>query len=100
MIGISVASDRSDVSDAVRDGIREGIHDAAQAGFAESQREVPVAFGDLKGSGALLRSDTSAAFGYRATHAPFVEAGTEHHWPPIGRLKEWAALVIGDESAA
>jgi hypothetical protein len=100
MIGISVESDRSDVSDAIRDGVREGIHDAAQAGFATSQREVPVASGDLKESGELRRRETSATFGYKAGHAPFVERGTAPHWPPIKPLKEWAELVLGDEQAA
>jgi len=100
MIDVSVTSARSDASDAIRNGIRQALHDAGQAGLAESQREVPVAFGDLKESGELRRSDTQATFGYRAGHAPFVEFGTDPHWPPIKPLKDWAALVLGDEDAA
>jgi hypothetical protein len=101
MIGLNVSADRpDDVGDAIKDGTYAAIQEAAQAGFAESQRQVPVAFGDLKESGELRRGEQSATFGYKSDHAPFVEGGTEPHWPPIEPLKEWAALVLGDEDAA
>jgi len=100
MIGLTVSADRVDVSQAVKDGTREALHSAAQVGFAESQRLVAEASGDLKQSGALRRSDTSATFGYDADHAPYVEGGTDPHWPPIEPLQEWAELVLGDRSAA
>lgn len=101
MITVSVSTDAiSDGGQAVRDGVAETLRAAGREGFAESQRRVPVAFGELRNSGDLIERDNEVIFGYDADHAPFVETGTAPHWPPIEPLKEWAALVLGDESAA
>jgi len=101
MIDITVSSQSiADGGEKIRRGVRDAIHDAAQAGFAESQRRVPTAFGDLKESGELLRQEQSAVFGYRKEYARYVEEGTEPHYPPIDPLKEWAELVLGDRQAA
>jgi len=101
MLGIDVSADSPrDAADAIRDGTIEAIHDAAQAGFAESQAQVPRARGELKASGSLLRRRDGATFGYRAEHARYVEGGTAPHWPPIAPLKEWSRIVLGDEDAA
>jgi len=100
MIGLEVSSARPDGAEAVDEGVREGMIDAAQAGFAESQARVPEATGELKASGELVRGETTVTFQYTAEHAQFVEAGTPPHWPPIEPLKEWANIVLGDPNAA
>lgn len=100
-LGIDVEADGPrGAGQAAADAVKEAVGNAAQAGFSESQQRVPVAFGDLKESGSLNIGDGEASFGYGAEHAPYVEGGTEAHWPPIEPLKEWASLVLGDESAA
>lgn len=100
MIGLDVSADRSDVADAVDDGTREAMLDAAQAGFAKSQDKVPVATGELKQSGELVRGEDVVGFRYDTAYDQFVEGGTEPHWPPIEPLKEWASIVLGDPNAA
>jgi hypothetical protein len=101
VIGLEVSSDASDdVGDAVADGTRAAILEAAQAGFAESQAEVPEATGALKQSGELVETPQGGRWTYDSEYAPYVEGGTEPHYPPIEPLKEWAAIVLGDESAA
>lgn len=35
-----------------------------------------------------------------AKHRMFVRMGTRPHWAPIGPLKRWAAVKLGDEDAA
>jgi hypothetical protein len=101
MIGITTNVETTDgAGERVKEGVREGLLDAAQAGFAESQRLVPVASGDLKASGELIRGETEVGFQYDSEYAQFVEGGTEPHWPPIEPLKEWAEIVLGDRQAA
>jgi len=101
MIGITTDVETADnAGEKIKDGVREGLLDAAQAGFAESQRRVPVASGDLKASGELIRGETTIGFQYDSEYAQFVEGGTEPHYPPIDPLKEWAELVLGDRQAA
>lgn len=101
MIGISVdTSDPGDVATAIDDGTQEAIERAARIGFEESQKQVPVASGDLKQSGEFIVTEHAATFQYDSDYAEYVEGGTPPHWPPIEPLKEWAEIVLGDESAA
>lgn len=101
MISVTVNADAiADGGDRIREGVTNAIHAAGQAGFAESQRQVPVAFGDLKKSGELRRGPGFAQFGYDSEYARPVEKGSEPHYPPIEPLKEWAELVLGDRQAA
>jgi hypothetical protein len=101
VIGLEVsADDPGDVGDAVADGTRAAILEAAQAGFARSQAEVPVATGALKQSGELVETPQGGRWTYDSEYAAYVEGGTEPHYPPIEPLKEWAAVVLGDPDAA
>lgn len=44
--------------------------------------------------------DMETLVGTAVEYGPWVEFGTGPHWPPLAPLKEWARLVLGDESAA
>lgn len=103
MLGASVRTTRTrDVGGKVDAGVRRGLRDAADAGFAVAFDEAPSgATNTLKSSGfqPTWRGDT-LVWGFTADHARFVEEGTRPHWPPPGALDKWARRVLGDEDAA
>lgn len=102
MIGVDVsASSIDDLGERVARGVRTGMRDAADAGFAVSQEEAPVDRGTLLQSGQppAWRGDV-LRWGYTADHARVVEEGSVPHYPPIDPLKGWARRVLGDEGAA
>lgn len=90
----------------VRDGTKAALFDAADAGFAKSQEEVPVgATAGLKHSGFEPQEapDGSIQWGYTAEYTLPVVDGSAPHWIPLSAmpsLKRWARRVLGDESAA
>lgn len=90
------------VSEAVRPAVTQLLLDAADAGFAKSQEEVPVDRGTLLASGVppQVQPDGSVVWGYNAPYAEPVEEGSVPHWPPIDPLRGWARRVLGDEQAA
>jgi len=101
MIAADSETDRpDDVADRLGAGVRAAFRDAARAGFRVSQEEVPTANGTLQISGDISETPEAVVFGYRAPYAPFVEFGTDPHYPPIEPLKQWAGIVLGDRSAA
>lgn len=104
MIGAktSVKTDKN-TAQAVEDGTRETLLDAADRGFRVSQEHVPHgASSTLAQSGfePQEQQDGSVIWGYRAEYARYVEDGTRAHWAPIEPLKLWARRVLGDEQAA
>lgn len=107
MIGVSTSVDTDkDSARAVRQGVRETLREASDAGFALSQQRVPHgADSFLAGSGFEPREleDGTWRWGYSARYARPVEDGARPHWIPLRampELKKWARRVLGDESAA
>lgn len=101
MLGTRIKAKRRS-SARVMDATINWIQAASADGYRVSQDRVPVAFGELKRSGVppYEEADGDFTWGYKAPHAPHVEFGTAPHWAPIEPLKRWAALILGDESAA
>lgn len=93
-------------ADAVDDGVKKSLFDAADKGFGVSQDEVPVgATSGLKMSGYEPQEapDGSIVWGYTAEYTRSVVEGTEPHWIPLDAmddLKLWARRVLGNENAA
>ena len=46
------------------------------------------------------RSCVGSTTGCVLVYRMFVRMGTRPHWAPIGPLKRWAAVKLGDENAA
>ncbi|QLG62829.1 hypothetical protein [Halorarum salinum] len=105
MLSTSIRTRRtSNLGQKVSRGVRRGMREAADVGYAVSQDEAPKdrgAGGGLMGSGVepTWVGDT-LVWGYTAEHARPVEDGTAPHYPPIEPLKGWARRVLGDEGAA
>lgn len=102
MLGASVRSRKTgNTGQKVARGVRRGMAEAADAGFAVSQDEAAVDRGTLLQSGVPPQwVGETLVWGYVADHAEPVEDGTAPHYPPIEPLKGWARRVLGDESAA
>lgn len=103
MLGASVRTSKTDdVAEKVTRGVRRGMRDAADTGFAVSQEEAPVDRGTLLQSGVPPDwvDQHTLVWGYLAEYARYVEEGTAPHHPPVEPLRGWARRVLGDESAA
>lgn len=103
MIGVQTkVRTNKDAAQAVSDGVRKRLFDAADRGFEVSQDRVAIDTSQLQQSGVppTEQQDGSIVWGYNAEYAKHVEHGTAPHWPPIKPLKGWARRVLGDESAA
>ena len=99
MLGIKISSDKVDgIGGKVARAQRQRMTDAADAGFALSQEEVPGDRGTLQQSGyPPTWEGGSIHWGYRARHAWPMEDGTEPgHTPPVGPLMDWGERVAGD----
>ena len=77
--------------------------------LAETARNLArVELEDVRYTGALDKSFTvsiaqsnlTAMVYPTAAHRMYVRMGTRPHWAPIGPLKRWAAVKLGDENAA
>lgn len=95
-----------DSASGVRNGVKAALFDAADAGFAQSQEDVPHgATSGLAHSGVAPQEapDGSIVWGYTAEYTLPVIDGSEPHWIPLramDSLKRWARRVLGSESAA
>lgn len=77
----------------VGDAVVQVLTDTALAAFADSQTQVPVRFGYLKGSGHIIGPEVTgsgakieiAYGGPAAPYALFVHEGTARHAPPTKR---------------
>jgi hypothetical protein len=106
MIGTDVSADApGDAGEKVKRGVRSGMEEAADAGFAVSFDEAPPgATNTLKHSGVQPTWEgNTLVWGFTADHARFVEEGTSPHWIPVDAMDEvevWARRVLGNEGAA
>lgn len=89
-----------DAAAAVDQGVKDGLMDAASAGFEVSQRLVPFDRGTLLQSGfqPQERSDGAIVWGYGARHAEPIADGTKPFTPPLEPLLEWGERVLGSRS--
>jgi len=60
----------------------------------------PVAFGGLKGKIRSNVVDLTGTVWSGEKYGIFVELGTRPHFPPVEKLKPWAALKLGNENLA
>lgn len=67
-----------------------------------AQQETPIgATGELADSVQFFKeSILRATLTWVAKHARPVAEGSAPHWPPLQRIAEWAAVVLGDITAA
>lgn len=95
-----------DAAGGVRDGTKQALFDAADAGFKKSQEDVPRgATSGLAHSGFEPQEadDGSIVWGYTSEYVLPVIDGSEPHWIPMhamDSLFKWARRVLGEESAA
>ena len=93
-----------DIADAVQDETMKALTNLGE--YAKMLCRVELE--DVRYTGALERSfvvesdrgKMTVTVYPTAAHRMFVRMGTRPHWAPIGPLKRWAAVKLGDENAA
>lgn len=101
-IGTDVDVNRqAGLAEDIEQGVINGLLNAADAGFEESQDRVAVDTGDLRFSGVAPEwTGEAVVWGYTAPHADDVERGTPPHHVPVEDLRTWARRVLGNEDLA
>lgn len=80
---------KADSIDQFMKKVDNALGDIADTIFDISQELVVEDRGALQQSGAVSHEYLRHTVYYTAPHAPFVEFGTEPHWPPLEPLVEW-----------
>ena len=94
--------DVSEVDEAIREEVKKVLIEIATTLTNNAKKEAPVNSGELRQSIQVLeRGENEIIVGTQKNYAPFVEFGTEPHFPPIEPIKKWVhrKLGMGDDVA-